>query len=220
LGLTNLNENGKLLLIDTCGETAGVAVCAGRAVAGSEDLSRGGASAEIVAAVRRLLSQVGWRLADLNAVGVVSGPGSFTGMRTGLATAKGLCEAAGLRLLGVSRLAVLADAAQVTEGLVALDAGRGEVYVREAISGREWLCRDAEVSRDGALVVAEERVAARLAASGPVVCPLHVEDALSVVLRKLAQAVEDAASLEANYVRGEADIYRKPGDLAKAGLDA
>jgi tRNA threonylcarbamoyladenosine biosynthesis protein TsaB len=141
-------------------------------------------------------------------------------MRTGLATAKGLCEAAGLRLLGVSRLAVLADAAQVTEGLVALDAGRGEVYVREAISGREWLCRDAEVSRDGALVVAEERVAARLAASGPVVCPLHVEDALRLVLRKLAQAVEDAASLEANYVRGEADIYRKPGDLAKAGLDA
>ena len=212
-----IKKSARLLLIDTCGETAGVAVCAGRDVVVSEDLSRGGASAEIVAVVRRLLGQVGWRLVELNAVGVVCGPGSFTGMRTGLAAAKGFCEAAGLRLVGVSRLEVLADAAGAADGLVALDAGRGEVYVREVISGREWLCADADVSRDVGLVVAEERVAERFAAWKPVRRTLHAGDALGVVLRRLEEVEEDAALVEANYVRGERDIYRKTGEAANAG---
>jgi tRNA threonylcarbamoyladenosine biosynthesis protein TsaB len=192
-----MKESVRLLLIDTCGETAGVAVCAGREVVASEDLPRSGASAEIVAAVRRLLEGVGWRLAELDAVGVVSGPGSFTGMRTGLAAAKGLCEAAGLRLVGVSRLEVLADAAGARDGVVALDAGRGEMYVRDVASGRERLCGDAEVI--GAAVVR----------------PLRVVDALGVVLRRLDEAGVDAGDVDAYYVRAEADIYRK--GLVRAG---
>jgi tRNA threonylcarbamoyladenosine biosynthesis protein TsaB len=206
----------RVLLIDTCGETAGVAVCVGRAVVASEDLSRGGASAEIVAVVRRLLARVGWRLGELDGVGVVSGPGSFTGMRTGMAAAKGLCEAAGVRLVGVSRLAVLADAAGASDGLVALDAGRGQVYARDVASGREWLCGDAElvalVSKEnvGRLVVAEERVAERLAAGAPVVRSLRVGDALGVVLRAIAEdAVIPDDLVDANYVRGEQEIYKK-----------
>jgi tRNA threonylcarbamoyladenosine biosynthesis protein TsaB len=136
---TVVNTNERLLLIDTCGETAGVALSEGLQVLASEDLARGSASAEIVSAMRRLLDQVGWRLAELSAVGVVSGPGTFTGMRIGLATAKGLCEAAGLPLAAVSRLAVLADAASLREGIAALDAGRGELYVRDVASGHELL---------------------------------------------------------------------------------
>jgi len=214
--------NERLLLIDTCGETAGVAICVGQDVLAAENLSRGGASAEIVAVVRRLMEHVGWKLQELDAVGVVSGPGSFTGMRTGLAAAKGLCEAAGVRLVGVSRLEVLANAAMMTEGVVALDAGRGQVYVREVVSGREWVCGDAELldflekQSAGGLVVAEERVAERLAAGGPVVRPLHVIDALSVVLRRLVEggALSNTV-VDANYVRGEQDIYRKTGEPAK-----
>jgi tRNA threonylcarbamoyladenosine biosynthesis protein TsaB len=181
-------------------------------VVASEDLSRGGASAEIVAAVKRLLGQVGWGVAELHAVGVVTGPGSFTGMRTGLAAAKGLCEAAGVRLVGVSRLEVLADAGGATEGVVALDAGRGEVYVREVASEREWLCGDADVSGGGGVVVAEGRVAERLMALSPELRTLRVGDALGVVLRRLEQGAEDAGLVEANYVRGERDIYRKIGE--------
>ncbi len=215
-----MHESARLLLIDTCGETAGVAVCVGRAVVASQDLPRTGASAEIVAGVRRVLEQVGWRMAQLDAVGVVSGPGSFTGMRTGLAAAKGFCESAGLRLVGVSRLEVLADAAGARSGLVALDAGRGELYVRDVASGREWLCADAEVSVAGSVVVAEERVAERLAARKSVFRPLRVGDALGLVLQGLAHSAEDAALVEANYVRVERDIYRKVGDAAKAGPSA
>src|SRR6202046_4071844 len=92
-----LTQNERLLLIDTCGETAGIALTSGEEILASEDLARGSASAEIIDAIRRLLqTQPGGQLRDLDAIGVVHGPGSFTGIRTGLAAAKGLCEAAGL----------------------------------------------------------------------------------------------------------------------------
>jgi tRNA threonylcarbamoyladenosine biosynthesis protein TsaB len=206
------HETGqRLLLIDTCGETAGVALCLGLQVLATEDLMTGAASAQIIAGVRRLLCQQGWNLAELDAVGVVGGPGSFTGVRTGLAAAKGLCEAANLRLAVVSRLAVLADASALTDGLSMLDAGRGELYVRDVGSGREWLCSADElpIAAGGGIVVAEPRVAERLAERGPVLRTLYVSDALPVVLQCLAAGGSDVALVEANYVRGEQNIYAK-----------
>jgi tRNA threonylcarbamoyladenosine biosynthesis protein TsaB len=158
-------------------------------VVAAEDLERGRASAEVVAAVRRLLAGVGWGIKELDAVGVVSGPGSFTGMRTGLAAAKGMCEATGVRLVGVSRLAVLAQKAGVVEGYVALDAGRGEVYVRDVASGQEWLAEGGEF--------------------GATETTLQVGDALGVVLRELAEGAVDAGVVDANYVRGEREMYRR-----------
>jgi tRNA threonylcarbamoyladenosine biosynthesis protein TsaB len=153
-------------------------------------------------------------------------------MRTGLAAAKGLCEAVGVRLAGVSRLEVLADAAGVSEGLVALDAGRGQVYVREVVSGREWVCGDADLDRRGTterlpsedehrknagLVVADEKVALRLASDGAVLRRLHVRDALGVVLRRLGEhePMRDGV-VDANYVRAEQEIYAKVGERKPA----
>ena len=201
----------RLLLIDTCGETAGVALSSGEQILCSEDLSRGGASAEIVSAVRRLLSGSGWMLQDLDAVGVVCGPGSFTGIRAGLAIAKGLCIAVGLPLAAVSRLEVLTDAASLQVGFAALDAGRGELYVREISTGREWLSSTTGFNADRQqVVVAEEHVAERLAGCAIILRPLHVGDALSAVHRKLQEAPSDVALTDASYVREPDDIYRKP----------
>jgi tRNA threonylcarbamoyladenosine biosynthesis protein TsaB len=206
----------RLLLIDTCGETAGVALCLGQEVLATEDLTAGEASAQIVAVVRRLLQQLGWELVGLDAVGVVGGPGSFTGVRTGLAAAKGFCEAASLRIAVVSRLEVLADAAALKDGLAVLDAGRGEFYVRDVASGKEWLCAvdDLPATARGGMVVAEARLAERLVAREPVLHPLHVGDALPAVLRSLAAGESDVAFAEANYVRGEQNIYGKPAAKA------
>jgi tRNA threonylcarbamoyladenosine biosynthesis protein TsaB len=212
------NAKEKLLLIDTCGETAGVALSVGPEVLVAEDLERGSASAEVISAVRRLLSRVGWRLAELDAVGVVNGPGSFTGMRAGLSTAKGLCEAAKLPMVAVSRLDMLADAASLGEGLAVLDAGRGELYVRDGVSGREWLCSIPEFEGiiGGRAVVAEARLDRRFAACEPRLFSLHVGDALRVVLRRLQSGGSDVSLTDANYVRDEGDIYRRPADVAKA----
>ena len=68
-------------------------------------------------------------LVDLSAMVVVTGPGSFTGMRIGLSAAKALAVGAGVPLVGVSRLEVLARMAG-NASAVALDAGRGGVYLR------------------------------------------------------------------------------------------
>jgi tRNA threonylcarbamoyladenosine biosynthesis protein TsaB len=209
---TPLTGNQRLLLIDTCGETAGVALTLGEQVLASEDLARGSASAEILSAIRRLLQQQHWRLGDLDAVGVVRGPGSFTGVRAGLAAAKGLCEATGLPLAAVSRLEVLSQAAFQPDGLAALDAGRGEVYVRDASTGREWLSAVADLvtqCQGKSIAVAEARLADSLKACATIVHPLHASDALGSVLQRLHEGGSDVALVDANYVREEADIYRK-----------
>jgi tRNA threonylcarbamoyladenosine biosynthesis protein TsaB len=214
----------RLLSIDTCGETAGVALSVGQQVLITEDLVRGSASAEIFSAVRRLLERMGWRLAVLDAVGVVSGPGSFTGMRAGLAAAKGLGEASGLPLAAVSRLEVLAEAACLQDGFAALDAGRGELYVREQRSGREWLCSSDDLiaivrdRKNERIVVAEERLAERLAECDVLLRPLHVSDALGVVLRRLREGGSEVSLTDANYVREESDIYSQSSGRKAAGV--
>ena len=209
-----MNEALKLILIDTCGETAGVAVCEGQQVLASEDLERGSASAEIVSALKRLLDKVGWRLKDVDAVGVVNGPGSFTGMRAGLAAAKGLCEAAGLRLAAVSRLEVLANATALRDGNAVLDAGRGEVYVRDIATGKERVLAIGEVRNvvEGRRVVAGDgRSAEALTDWDVVIQQLQVTDSLDAVLRCLKEGGSDVATIDANYVRGESELYRKQG---------
>ena len=75
------------------------------------------ASAVLTGELRRMLASTGIALRDLGGIGVVSGPGSFTGVRTGLAMAKGLCEVAGVPLASVSRLEVLAEAADLARGV-------------------------------------------------------------------------------------------------------
>jgi tRNA threonylcarbamoyladenosine biosynthesis protein TsaB len=207
-------QHERLLLIDTCGETAGIALTSREEVLASEDLPRGSASAEIIAAIRRLLlTQPGCQLRDLDAIGVVHGPGSFTGTRTGLAAAKGLCEAAGLPMAAVSRLEVLANAAGVVDGYAALDAGRAEVYVRENSTGREWLSTIGDLQlqcRGEHIALAESRLVDQLEGCETILHPLHAADSRGPVLRKLRLGGSDVALTDANYVRQEADIYRKP----------
>jgi tRNA threonylcarbamoyladenosine biosynthesis protein TsaB len=214
----------RLLLIDTCGDVGGVALSEGETIAASETLPERGSSSALLPAVSRLLKEMGWALADLDGIGVVAGPGSFTGVRVGLAAAKGLCEAANLPLAAVSRLAVLMEATALEEGCAVLDAGRGEYYVRfvrqgekeqDALCQREDLLVRVEGNR---VVIAEPKLAEPLASLSPELHLLSVELALPVMLRVLQEGGSDVATTDANYVRGESDIYAKvPGALAKAG---
>ena len=206
-------DAAKILLIDTCGEGAGVALCCGGEVLLHEALPERGASAGIVAVVRRLLVAQGWKVTKLDGVGVVNGPGSFTGVRAGVAAAKGLCEAAGLRLAAVSRLAVLCEAAEMRDGFALLRAGPGELYVRDAASGREWMSSSENfltAAKGLSVVVSEQSVAELLRELQPRVHKLQVSNALGFVSRGLREGGADVALLDANYVRGEGEIYRKP----------
>jgi len=79
--------------------------------------------------VRELLAEAGVRWTDIERVAVGVGPGSFTGLRIGVATARALARTAGATLVGLSTPAVLAAAA-AHDGpvLAALDARRGEAF--------------------------------------------------------------------------------------------
>src|SRR5205085_2589499 len=79
----------------------------------------------------RLLKQVGWRPGEVELVAVVTGPGSFTGLRIGVTTAKTFAYAVGCEVMGVNTLLAIASRAPAgTARLhVALDAGRDEAYV-------------------------------------------------------------------------------------------
>lgn len=205
----------KVLVIDTCGEVGSVALAEDAAVVAGEMLPARGSSSTLLPAVARLLEAKGWTMSGLDGIGVVSGPGSFTGVRVGLAAAKGLCEAAGLPLAAVSRLEVLAEAAGLLAGLAVLDAGRGEFYVRAVVRGaeaREMLCGLDELKTmavDGRAVIAEERLLEVLAELRPEMVVLQAGQALPLVLRELRYGVGDAALVDANYVRGEREIYGK-----------
>ncbi len=121
-----------VLGLDTCGAEASLALARltanGMEPVGEAMLAARTAGSLLTSALRDLLAASNLAPAELHAIVVVRGPGSFTGMRIGLSAAKALSEAAGVPLVAVSRLAVLGAISRAE--CVALDAGRGNLYVR------------------------------------------------------------------------------------------
>jgi tRNA threonylcarbamoyladenosine biosynthesis protein TsaB len=83
---------------------------------------------ELMPAAARVLAEAGLGWGDLDAVAVGTGPGAFTGLRIGVATAHGLAAAHGLELRPVSSLAALAAGIDAPWRLPLIDAGRGELF--------------------------------------------------------------------------------------------
>jgi tRNA threonylcarbamoyladenosine biosynthesis protein TsaB len=203
----------RLLLIDTCGSEGSVALAdmgTGGVVA-SRSLPGRSASERLLPEVRELMAGAGWKLRELDAIAVVHGPGSFTGVRVGLSAAKGLSEAGGVGLIAVSRLAVLSGLAGASGRVAAvLDAGRGEFYLGVYEGGRcvlEALLAGDEFAEavKGAevVVVCEVKVAEALRELAPVLVNEPVAgDVLGIaVARAEAKAFDDAALIDANYLR-------------------
>src|SRR5438552_1209691 len=95
-------------------------------------LAGGTFSAQLVPQIAALLSKHGFKKQDIDALAVASGPGSFTGLRVGLAAIKGLAEILGKPIATVSTLEVVAIAGGIQGRVLAvLDAGRGEAYAGE-----------------------------------------------------------------------------------------
>jgi tRNA threonylcarbamoyladenosine biosynthesis protein TsaB len=91
-----------------------------------------GSADHLVAVIDRLLQDLGVDYTALDVLAVNHGPGSFTGIRSAVAAARGLALAAGLPVLAVGSLETLATAAADGPGplLAALDARRGQVYLQ------------------------------------------------------------------------------------------
>jgi len=119
-----------ILALDTAGPMPSVAVLAGERLFEEPLPPDGRASEELLPAIARALEAAGLRLADCARIVVCAGPGSFTGLRVGLATAWSLGRALGRPVEAVSTLEALAEAARgwgVERVAAFLDAGRGEL---------------------------------------------------------------------------------------------
>ena len=123
----------RLLAIDTSGPVCGTAVMEEEKVLAEMICQNHYThSASLMPMAERSLEMAGMRLADLDALAVVTGPGSFTGVRIGVATAKGLAHGSGLPCIPVDALEALAESTGMrAEPLLICplqDARAGQVY--------------------------------------------------------------------------------------------
>lgn len=127
----------KLILIETSTALCSAALSEGDRIICERQSTEPRSHASLTAVfVKEMLDQAGWKVEDCSAVAVSSGPGSYTGLRVGSSTAKGLCFGAGIPLVAVSTAEVLFWQAE-SEGLIPegckhvipmIDARRMEVY--------------------------------------------------------------------------------------------
>jgi tRNA threonylcarbamoyladenosine biosynthesis protein TsaB len=212
-----------LLAIDTCGPSGSVALgrIPGRdvEVLGQTELAGKSYSATLVEAIAGLLQTAGVTLDDLDALVVVNGPGSFTGVRVGVSAVKGLAEGRDLPVVALSRLEVLSRKAKVPSA--ALDAHRGEVYLRlertgaapaEMLAGVEELAAISPAPLR--VAVCDDGAAAAIGAAWPeaqlvrTAAPLAADALRPGEARLIAGATVDLALLDGHYLRrSDAEIF-------------
>jgi tRNA threonylcarbamoyladenosine biosynthesis protein TsaB len=124
----------KILAIDTSSSRGSVALLRDDDLAAELRLASGEThSAHLLASIAWLLGLLGWRLEDVDLVAAGIGPGSFTGIRIGVATALGLAQSTGVPFCGVACLDALAYAGRPLESRLGalIDAQRGQFYYAE-----------------------------------------------------------------------------------------
>ncbi|MGI4759019.1 MAG: tRNA (adenosine(37)-N6)-threonylcarbamoyltransferase complex dimerization subunit type 1 TsaB [Janthinobacterium lividum] len=225
-----------MLLIDTCGSRGGVALVD---LAASSPRAREGfaldafaerslpgraTQEQLMPTVAELLEAAGLPPSQLDVMAVVTGPGSFTGVRIGMAAVKGLAEALGKPVVAVSRLAVLAAQAGSDRSAQAwIDAGRGDVFLRKPHGEvmQEQMVHGADavnaLQPGDSVVVMEERLSELYPAS-ETVPEVGVAEALPLaVAAARAGLFADVALLDANYLRvPDAELARQARMAANA----
>jgi tRNA threonylcarbamoyladenosine biosynthesis protein TsaB len=232
-----------LLSIETCGNTGSVAL--GRLSPAAEkveilekaEFAGRTHSANLVPKIGQMLAAQNIALSDFQAIVVVRGPGSFTGIRVGLSTAKGLAEAAQIPIIAISRLALLAFVSGLPHVLAVIPAGREEYYAGEYREGRmvsESLLSGDEtevaatkpdapvlVCEDAANLLESETLQTRFSASPPVyVAAPDAADALNFAIGRFrAHSFDDVETLDANYLRrSDAEIFGASDISDRKGL--
>ena len=211
-----LSRDALLLGVDTCGASGSIALGRltdeGLTVIGEAQLAGGEYAASLVLAIADLLDGAGMSVEDLAGIVAVAGPGSFTGIRIGLAAVKAIAEAVSIPVVTVSRLALLAAAAGAS--CAVLDAHRGQFYCGIYSEGevREMLLTAGEINAMGGLkgrvAVCEETVAQLLEElyGEPDLIRVEVPTATAALRYSLSKwragEFAEVASLDGYYLRG------------------
>ena len=121
-----------LLHIETAVEGASLCLSEGSKIVGyAENPSQKDSAAWVQPAIQQLVKEQGLQLRALSAVSVSAGPGSYTGLRVGMSSAKGLCYALGIPLITISTLKLMASTALAEDAELLcplIDARRMEVF--------------------------------------------------------------------------------------------
>lgn len=135
-----MKEEPSIILIETSTALCSAAISRGGRIISYRESSENKAHASKLAVfIQEMLDEQGMKASDCDAVAVSEGPGSYTGLRVGVSTAKGICFGAGIPLISVGTLDILARQA-IEEGLLPqgcrtivpmIDARRMEVYCAE-----------------------------------------------------------------------------------------
>ena len=226
-----------LLAVDTSGKDGSIALVRGEAdgtceLLESTRLDGGAFSAQLVPQIAALLFRRGFSKKDIGGFVVVSGPGSFTGLRVGLAAIKALAEVLAKPIAAVSLLEAVALAGGLKGRVTAaLDAGHQQVYVGEyeisehrVSAGTACRINENLVTRDGFLdilrganMVTSSSELAVLAQEAGI--PLRVVAAPDLAFisalgwtKMLAAETVLPENLEANYIsRANVEVLSKGG---------
>src|SRR5260370_10900378 len=190
-----------ILAADTSGKQGSIALaecraresCAGVEIVEVVPLAGGAFSAQLVPQIAAVLEKHGYGKSDLGAFAVASGPGSFTGLRVGLAAIKALAEAlrkpiAAVSLLEAAAWSVNLRGAARGRVLAGLDAGRGDVYVGDyeldpqmhmhserLLSREEFVAEAKGAEASGKAVVTPDAVLAETVRAAGIAAGIHVE---------------------------------------------
>ena len=224
-----------LLAVDSSGKNGSIALA--RATLGHIEvnvlevlpLAGGAFSAQLVPQIAALLEKHGYSKTDLGAFAVASGPGSFTGLRVGLAAIMALAEALQKPIAAVSLLeAIACSGTKRGRVLAALDAGRSDVYIGDyeldsqvhMHSERLLTAEEFVAEAKGRLVISPDARLADLVRASPVASGIQFEQIdypNSAVIAQLGWEhlrrgdTVRPEDLEANYIRhSDAEIFSKP----------
>jgi tRNA threonylcarbamoyladenosine biosynthesis protein TsaB len=229
-----------ILGIDTSGRDGSIALACGSAerfeVLGVVPIAGGTYSAQLIPAISVLLAGASLAKSAIDLLAVASGPGSFTGLRVGLSTVKGLAEALRKPIVAVSVLAATAAAGRQTGAVIAaLDAQRGEVYAGEYEMVYSEVPSELKVHRSDEVLLRLEPFVALMRARSPVPLTCTPDASVESTLRESGSPVKrvprpgadliarlgvtqylqgltiSSEALDANYLRrSDAEIFSAP----------
>jgi tRNA threonylcarbamoyladenosine biosynthesis protein TsaB len=219
--------NSKILAIDTTAEFGSIALIEGEEVVAEVPIrAPDGYGTVLYDYIRRALAGAAWSVEGIDCFAAAAGPGSFTGVRVGLAAAKGLAESTGRRAVAVSNLQAVAWFGTAPLRATVLDARRGQVYGAVYDAGLNLVAEETvavfpqwiETLPAGEiefLSTSFEPFRGALAGTRFAATPARdVPRALAGAIGRIATArfaaglAEDPAALDANYVRrSDAELF-------------
>lgn len=221
--------NPLILALDTTHEFGSIALLEGRKVVEEALLhSPDGFGHVLFGHLERLLDRHGRHVDGVECFAAAAGPGSFTGVRVGLACVKGLAEAVGRKVVTVSNLEALAWFGSARQRAVVLDARRGEIYGALYDAAGQALCEpvvtqfpswlaslpegDVEFISTDFTPFQPPLEGTRFAGSKIVTAPRALAAAIGAIAydRFCAGLARDPAEIDADYIRrSDAELFWK-----------